>query len=66
VVTVGDQHGTVPHGAESPGVPVSDRYIPASSRDRLGPGHLGPELDHSPEAEMIHEIIKILCYQLMA
>ena len=49
VVTVGDQYGVVPLGARSPGIPPPDRDVPATSRRRPGPGHLGPELN--PPAE---------------
>src|SRR5207247_7203107 len=66
VVTVGDQHGTVPLGAHRPGIPLPDRDVPAASRRRLGLGHLGPELNPSAETEMIREIIKILRDQLVA
>ncbi len=66
VVTVSDQHGTIPLGAHHPGIPLPDRDVPAAFRRRLGLGHLGPELNPSAETEMIHEVIEVLRDQLMA
>jgi hypothetical protein len=66
VVTVGDQHSVVPLGARSPGIPPPDRDVPATSRRRPGPGHLGPELNPLAETGLIHEIIEVARDQLMA
>ena len=66
VVTVGDQHGAVPPGMLRPGIPLPGRDVPAASRYRLGPGHLGPKLDLRTETEFIYEVIEVPHDRLVA
>jgi hypothetical protein len=66
VVTVSDQHGTIPLGPHLPGFPPPDRDVPAIFGCRHHLGHLGPEMNLSAESEVIHEIIEVLRDQLVA
>jgi len=66
VVTVSDQHGTIPLGPHLPGIPPPDRDVPATFGRRRHLGHLGPELNFCAEPEVIHEIIEVLRDQLVA